>query len=248
MKAVLLPLFILTTNALELLNKTKNGEITPKEIENSLKEMKKEAKEEKALTEDTEFDIFGGKLLDNTKVSKINNKRHREIRRDKFNILDINKNTNTIGYKLSLEQAVESIKRSLEKVTLVDDIPVYKATLGVINNSNFNLFDINPENEILEALKTNENMITFNKINLKKGMNAISYTNIVFYDNQNRTLPLGQDLSTKILIDTQKLNLTLPKIEHFNILKFKDEKDDFSDIEIKTIKVLEYDIEDDEVT
>ena len=237
-------IFITTTNVLDMLNKIKVGDISPKEIDNNLKEMKNEAKEEKYLTEDSEFDIFGGKLSDNTKISKINNKKHREVRRDKYNILDINKNTKSIGYKITLEQIVENIKISLDKVFLTEDLPVYKATNGMLNNNNINLFNINPENEIFEALQSDNDVITFNKINLLKGINAISYTNIIFYDNQNRTLPLGQDLSTKILIDTKKIKLMLPKLENFNIVKFKDEEDDFSDISIKTIKVLEYDIEE----
>ena len=68
-----------------------------------------------------------------------------------------------------------------------------------------------------------------------------------FYDNQNKTLPIGQDLSTKILVDTQKLELKLPLLTNFNIIKFENEKDDFSEIKIKKVKVLEYDLEE-EVT
>ena len=70
-------IFITTTNLLPLLNKIKNNDILPKDIESALKEIKKEAIEEKALTENDEFDIFGGMLQDSTKVSRIKNKKHR---------------------------------------------------------------------------------------------------------------------------------------------------------------------------
>ena len=76
---------------------------------------------------------------------------------------------------------------------------------------------------------------------LKKGNNAISYTNNIFYDNQNKTLPIGQDLSTKILVDMTKLFLTLKENTSFKIVEFENEKDDFSKIVIKTINVFEYD-------
>ena len=67
----------------------KNNEVLPKEIENNLKELKKEAQEENALHEIEEFDIFGGMSQDATKISKIANKNHREIAKDKFNILKL---------------------------------------------------------------------------------------------------------------------------------------------------------------
>ena len=109
-------LYLLSTNLVDILNKVKNNEVLPKDIENSLKEIKKEAKEEKMLTADEEFDIFGGIVHDRTKVSKIKNKKHREIAKDKYSILEINKNTKQIGYKLALEKIVGNIKNALEKL------------------------------------------------------------------------------------------------------------------------------------
>ena len=79
-------------------------------------------------------------------------------------------------------------------------------------------------------------------MNLKRGINAVSYTNIVFYENQNKTLPVGQDLSTKILVDASKLKLELKNKTTFNILKMQNDKDDFSDIQVKTVILLEYDV------
>ena len=111
---------------------------------------------------------------------------------------------------------------------------------------NINLFEINPEKEIKKALKRDKNKIYFYKINLKKGINSISYTNSIFYDNQNKTLPLGQDLSTNILIDISRLKLKLRKKATFKILNYENEKDDFSKITLKLVYVLEYDIDEEE--
>ena len=74
---------------------------------------------------------------------------------------------------------------------------------------------------------------------MKKGTNAISYTNIIFYDNLNKTLPVGQDLSTKILVDTTKLNMKIERETAFKVVQFEDKKDDFSKINVKTVKVYE---------
>ncbi len=236
-------IYLTTTNILPLLNKVKNNEVLPKEIETSLKELKKEAKEENVLHEIEEFDIFGGMSQDSTKISKIANKNHREIEKDKFNILEINKNTKQIGYKLSLETVIDNIKKALDKVVIIDDLPVYKIMDNEkLNVKNINIFNINPENEIYENIKDSVNKFNLYKINIKRGMNGISYTNIIFYDNQNKTLPIGQNISTKILVDLSKVELKLINKNSFKITEIENEKDDFSKINVKTFQVFEYDV------
>ena len=236
-------LYLLSTNLIDILNKVKNNEVLPKEIESSLKELKKEATEEKMLTESEEFDIFGGMAQDRTKVSKINNKKHRELPKDKYSILEINKNTKQLGYKLSLEKVIENVKTALEKVVLVEDLPVYKAIYDdKLEPQNINLFDINEETEMNKIIEQKGNKINLYRLGLKKGTNAISYTNIIFYDNLNKTLPLGQDLSTNILVDTTKLDMKLDKETEFKMVQFEDKNDDFSKINIKTVKVHEFKI------
>ena len=237
-------IYISTTNMVEILNKVKNNEVLPKEIENSLKEIKKEAKEEKVLMESEEFNIFGGMSQDNTKISKIANKKHRELPKDKFNILEVNKNTKQIGYKLKLQNIAETIKNALTKVVITEDLPVYKAIIGdTLNQKDINVFNINPENEIKEILHQKGNKINLYKINIKRGTNAISFTNIIFYDNQNKTLPIGQDLSTKMLVDLSKVKMEKTAKTEFKIASMQDEKDDFSKVDIKQVTVYEYDIE-----
>lgn len=235
-------IFLTTTDVIEVLNKIKNNDITPKDIESNLRDLKMQARKEKVLDKE-EFDIFGGIAQDSTKISKLNNKKHREVPKDKFSILEISKNTNQIGYKLTLENRVDVIKKSLQKVAIPEDIPVYKAIIhDKINNKDINIFNINPEKELKEALKTSANKINFYKINLKEGINAISYTNCIFFDNQNRTLPVGQDISTKMLVDISKLKIKLQSKKLFNVVDFQDPKDDFTKLIIRTICLHEYDI------
>ena len=237
-------LYITTTNVLELLNKIKINDYVPKDIEIALKELKKEAINEKTLSDSEEFDIFGGMNQDSTKVSKINNKKHREVPKDKYNILEINKNTKQISYKLSLERVIAYIKSALSKVVIPENISVYKAiSEEKIDDRKINIFNVNPENEIKENLNEEGKKIYFYKFNLKEGTNGIAYTNSIFYDNQNKTLPVGQDLSSKMLIDINKLNLLLKNKTTFKILEFEDNKNDFSKSNIKTVYVYEYDTE-----
>lgn len=236
--------YITTTGLLELVNKIKINDFLPKDIETELKEIKKEATQEKALLENEEFDIFGGLSQDNTKVSKIKNKKHRELPKDKFNILEIGKNTKQIGFKLSLENVISNVKKALGKVVIPENLPVYKAIVDdKLDDRMFNIFNINPENEIAEAIKREGSKVNFYKLNLKEGSNTISFTNCIVYDNQNKTLPIGQDLSTKMLVDVSNLVLKLKSKNTFKLAELEDEKDDFSKINVKTVTVFEFDVD-----
>ena len=233
--------FIASTNVVEILNKIKTNNIMPEDIEKSLKVIKKEAIDEKSLAE--EYDIFGNLIEDNTKVKKIKNKKHRELPRDKYNILDVNKNTKQIGYKLTLQSIIKNITSALEKGVIPENLPVYKAVLDdKLNNKEINVFNINPEEEIKDAMIEDGNKINLYKINVKEGTNGVAFTNIIFYDNQNKTLPLGMDLSTKLILNTAKLHLNLLSKKTFKVAKLEDEKDDFSEVLVKDVEVYEYEI------
>lgn len=236
--------YIATTNLVEVLNKIKTNNILPEEIEKSLKDLKAEAKELKSLDEE-EYDIFGNVIQDTTKIRKINNKKHRELPKDKFNILEVNKNTKQIGFKLVLQSIIQNITKALEKGVIPESLPVYKAiNENILNNKGINVFNINPENEMKEASMSYGNNINLYKLHIKEGTKGIGFTNIIFYDNQNKTLPVGMDLSTKMIIDTSKLHLKMLNQKSFNIMSFDNEQDDFSDFEIKKVTVFDYEIVD----
>lgn len=236
--------YIATTNLVEVLNKIKTNNILPEEIEKSLKDLKAEAKELKSLDEE-EYDIFGNVIQDTTKIRKINNKKHRELPKDKFNILEVNKNTKQIGFKLVLQSIIQNITKALEKGVIPESLPVYKAiNENIMNNKGINVFNINPENEMKEASMSYGNNINLYKLHIKEGTKGIGFTNIIFYDNKNKTLPVGMDLSTKMIIDTSKLHLKMLNQKSFNIMSFDNEQDDFSDFEIKKVTVFDYDIVD----
>ena len=236
--------YIATTDLINIINKVKNNNFSPDELDKNLKNLKNEAKELKSLNEE-EYDIFGNIIEDTTKIRKINNKRHRELPKDKFNILEVNKNTKTIGYKLALQLIIQNITKALEKGIIPESLPVYKAINdGELDNKEINVFNINPEKEMQEAIKADGNSINLYKINLKEGTKGIGFTNIIFYDNQNKTLPVGMDLSTKMIVDTSKLHLNLLDKKLFNVVDFEDADSDFSEFVIKDVNVFEYEIVD----
>ncbi len=235
-------IYIATTELIEILNKVKTNQVIPGELEKNLRELKREAKDLKILDEE-EYDIFGNIIEDNTKIRKINNKKHRELPKDKFNILEINKDTKTIGYKLTLQMIIQNISKALEKGIIPESLSIYKTMDNKeLNNKEINIFNINPENEVKKALKFDGNKINLYKINIKDGTKGIGFTNIIFYDNKNKTLPIGMNLSTEMIVDTSKLQLELLNKKSFKVTYIENEEDDFSNIDIKDVDVFEYGI------
>ena len=234
--------FIANTSIIEILNKIKMNELLPKDLENNLKQLKKEASEQSILFEKEDFDIFGGSE-DSTKVGKIKNKKHREIEKDKFKILEISKNTKQIGYKLVLEQIINKIKSAVEKVQIEEELPVYKmVTEEDFDSNGINVYNINPVEEVEKNINIKEENINLFKLNIKKKTDGIPFTNIIFYDNQNRTLPIGMDLSSRILLNIKPDDFKNENTYKFNVINFENNEDDFSKMKIKTINVFEYDI------
>ena len=232
-------IFITTTNVLEILNKVKTNTILPKDIESALKLIKNEIKEEKGLEEEENFDIFAGKADDNTKIKKIADKKHRELPKDKFQILDITKNTKQLGYKLSLERVIDNIDSAISKIKVTENIPIYLAiNEGKIDEQSINLFNLNPEKEIKKATEEEGNKINLYKINLNRNDNAIIYTNSIFFDNKNKTLPLGMDLSTNVLFDMSKADFESENVRTFRIAKVQEN----GKLLVKTVHAVEYNV------
>ena len=83
-----------------------------------------------------------------------------------------------------------------------------------------------------------------NSVRNINGVKSIEAIHIITkYDNKNKTLPTGQDLSTNILVDLESVKLKLKNKTRFKIVEFEDENDDFSKTDVVTINVLEYDAE-----
>lgn len=241
-------IYIATTEIIDTINKIITANITPEELEKELKVLKNRARKLKLLDEE-EYDIFGNLIEDNTKLKKIKDKKHRESQKDIFEILEIDRNTKAIGYKLTLQTVIKNIVKALNKGIIPETLPVYKATDNVdLDVKEFNVFNINPELEMKDAIKLYGNKINLYKVKIKEGTNGVGFTNIIFYDNHNKTLPVGMDLSTKLMIDTSKLNLNLIGKKSFKVTEFENDSD-FSDVEIKDVDVFEYEIADlDEVS
>ena len=134
----------------------------------------------------------------------------------------------------------ERIEKALKKSKTIVDMSAYLISGEKLNNNELKVFHINPSLAIEEA--SNEEKINIHKINIKEGMKAIYYTNIMYYDNNNNTLPLGMDISDKILVDLSMFDLRIKKQKIFRINQDINEIDNNT----KIVCVYEYELKNKE--
>ena len=235
--------FIASTDLISLLNRIKLKLAENKEISEELKRLKLAKEKESEIDEDDEeeFNIFGRIKQTNNVEKTIGNKTHREQPRDKFEILEIKKGCKGIELKKHLEKVLKDIKTAMKKNALDEDVYVYKATIDQLEFNTLEQVSLDIKEELEQFLSTDKirNKIYLYKIKLPKDTNYIAFTNIVFFDNKNMTLPLGMNLSSKILVDLSKLNINEKTTKELNKLQFEEEDNDFSKFVVKNIELVE---------
>ena len=193
-------------------------------------------------------------INDYTTVKKINSKEHRENERNEIAILRINENTTVEEFEDRINHFKKSLESAYNKIYAITSMPVYIKKSDVQNE--FILGDINPENLIDD--KSSKNIIEERDVNLKNGAkgekdkieeqeieivkidlgneeHALYLSNIVFFDNQNKTLPIGMDLSNKVVI---KLDNAKKKFREKQEIYLIEKIDDF-EVKNRTIKIFE---------
>ena len=123
-------------------------------------------------------------------------------------------------------------------------MPVYKCTLEEKMQNQFNIFSIRGEQAIKEIKNPENKRLNLYKIKLKENTNVAALTNIVYYDNINKTLPLGMNVEQGVLLDNNKIKLKMIKKEKINVLRYKEEKNEMAGTYIETINVKEFEIEE----
>ena len=176
-------------------------------LNEDLKNLKKEFKENKKAQ------IFGDIEEDYTKVKNLNNKKHRENKKNIYSVLKVNDKTTLENYKNLIENLVRLLNEAYKKITAVVSLPVYYT----MNKENeYVLAQINPRKIDFGNLKEK----TIYKKEVKRDENILYFSNIVYYDNYNKTLPLGMDESTNVLIKLESSKCSEEK--QINIMQEKD--------------------------
>ena len=71
-------------------------------------------------------------------------------------------------------------------------------------------------------------------------MNILFYSNIIFYDNNNKTLPLGMGVVTQVLFNLSKYELKLINEKEININVYENEYC----AKVKKIYIKEYELKE----
>ena len=216
--------------------KRKNSKKVSSMLEKDLDNLKKEYESDIEIINSKDFDIFGGLVEDRTKIKTINNEKHREVEKDKFKILNINLDTDIKVYTENIESYLSLIKESLNKIKSPYDMSLY-----CINNKKtidgINIFNMNPKDALKDELDGKKSKLTLCKINIKENTPVVFYSNIMFYENFNKTLPVGMNLSSEGVLDVDKLNIEFVKENTF----FINHKVNEFEYVTKEVKIYEYD-------
>lgn len=213
--------FIASTNVLPIINMFKAGDMDKDAIEELLRSLKSEYFTTNSSIK-TDFDIFGSMKEDSTQVKYLNNKSHRENEKDKFNILNVNKKIDIFDFTEQLQSILSSIKETMCKITSSFDMPIYKVVPinEKLHKTDYSVWDINPERELRGYDNKFESAVKLIKLNFKEDFPLVYFTNSIYYDNINGTLPEGMDVSSKVLIDADKFEYELAQKSKVNTNRY----------------------------
>lgn len=225
-------IYIAGTELLKVLNNIDNDEI----IENSLKELKEELENNRILFNEDKIDIFGETTSDNTKVKTLSYKKHRETKKDKLKILEITQDMEVEEYKNKLKSIIDNIRSAIDKTNKLVSISAYIVLNKKEKLDGFRVFNLNLEN-VLEEAEDNKKIVLY-KVKLKGATRVLYFSNIIYYDNYNKTLQAGMDINAKCLLSLEKYRMREVGKENFRISKLIDE----FEIKTKEISLYEYEL------
>lgn len=225
-------IYIASTKVLNVLNNIDNEDI----VKNGLKELKEELENNRILFDTDKIDIFGEISGDNTKVKTLVGKKHRETKKDKLKILEITQNTNLEEYKYKLKSILDNIKTIINNQKKLIAIPTYIALNKKEELEGLRILDLNLE-EVIKEAEENKKIVLY-KIKLKEDTKVVYFSNTIYYDNYNKTLPIGMDINAKCLLNLENYKINEICKEKFRISKMIDE----FKIRTKEICLYEYEL------
>lgn len=168
--------------------------------------------------------IFAGIEEDYTKVKELKNKQHRENHKNIYSILKFNETTTLDDFKERMRENSTLVNETYQKITSIYNMPIYYS----YRKKGYIMGEINPYNLIED-----ESVEKIYKTYTNNETHLIYLSNIIMYDNLNKTLPLGMDESTAVILKVGENK----KIKETNINLIKEE--DLFNIKIRKIKMIE---------
>lgn len=224
---------------IQLVGKEKLLKADKEKLAKLLKKLQKEYEQDIELIHTKDFDIFGSVIEDRTKIKTLHNEKHREIQKDKFEVLGINLKTTIEQFIDNLKKMREILQEAYLKIESPYELNLYQTSEEILPADNFQIFELNPQIAIEKMDKESTNCYLY-QIHIPEKAKAIFYSNIMFYDNKNKTLPLGMDVEQEVLLNLDCINIELIKKDTFWI----NEKKSPLESKVKQISVYEYDIQE----
>lgn len=192
----------------------------------------------KYLGED--FDLFGSGDT-HIKTRYLGTNEFRELDRNWIKAFGFNKNIDPFSFLEKLNEKLKYLDESFAKIKLPVDLSVYKIIPAnmEISNKNLEVMNLDIRAELMDySNDKKEDKIKLIKINLKKDTPLLFYTNIMFYENLNKTLPCGNHASKKVLIDLEKIKLDKKAEKSIYVNKYFLNKDNI----FTKVDIIEYDM------
>ncbi len=237
--------FIAKTEVLELINMLRENELNKHALEDVLIDLKNEFNDNRLYIDSESFDIFGNVGDDSRKVKYIGSRSHRENEKSKFKILNVNKKIDVFDFTEKLQSIITYIEGAIPKGKAEYDFSLYKVSqiTEQVKEDSFDVYNLDVEKALEEYKDDGEGALNLIKLNYKEGLPLLYYSNIMLFDNNNQTLPIGMDLSTSVLLDGRKLEFTLVGKNKFRTNNYFTESNKLILPKSKDVLVYEYDVE-----
>ncbi len=177
---------------------------------------------------------FGSIADELYQIKTLGTQRHRETEKEKLKILDISKNTSLFEFKDTIKKIASEVSACIGKFKSSYNMSIY--SLENVDNNKYIKCNIIPE----KILKSSENEICMYRINLDEEVPIIYFTNSIYYNNYNKTLPIGMNVTSEALIDTSKLKLELTETKELLMNTYDGLKEDFENPKSIKLRVYEY--------
>lgn len=238
-------IFVAKTEVLNLINMLRENELNKHALEDVLIDLKDEFNNNRLYIDNESFDIFGNAGDDSRKVKYIGSRSHRENEKSKFKILNVNKKIDVFDFTEKLQSIITYIEGAIPKGRAEYDFSLYKVCqiTEQVNEESFDVYNLDAEKALEEYKDDGEGALNLIKLNYKEGLPLLYYSNIIFFDNNNQTLPVGMDLSTAVLLDGRKLQFTLVGKNKFRTNNYFTESNKLILPKSKDVLVYEYDVE-----
>lgn len=246
-------------NDLNIIHKNEE-EKDKEELEKKLKLLKQNFKNQENYIGE-EYNIFGqNEKAENVRYMK--DKSFREKDRNIFEAINFNKNITVEEYIEILKNIDKNLQSALKKINTDQKISLYfiEDNINYDLNKNkeykkeYKIVNLDVQDE-LKKYKDNKKELKLIKLNIKSGIGIIYLTNIIFYNNENNTLPEGMENSRSAIINLEKIKLKEIKTEELYLNNYFDKEyninkevpyDMYEKIvienNIKKVKIIEYDI------